>query len=381
VYWLESSRRDGLYRSYFRKYDQTLTTNQWSVEVGIPNSGSWGQFKGLQYIPQINAWLTSYSNIYHSAGTNSVMVINDTSGSVYRANFIGNLSGGTEWYITDVAYVPPTGAGDGTVYAFGTSYSGNHQRIVTYTVGSASISANSTATSFAAKNIPSPAGTTIMSVYWDSEISKLVVVGTNGLSISTATRYSYYQFDRNFDAAASSTSVYAGTAIVAQQRFGNYAFGYKPENSGDSRAAGRVGYFGAAGTGYAPTEELLPTGSTALAFSSYYGDFAGVQIAPGGTLTAYLDSKAAAGTAGGTAESYPIARKRAATASIGTAATGRMIWGASTAAVVVSTTADQRITMDGALSYLPAGSIITQVATDATATGTVTNTFYTIGLK
>ena len=231
-------------------------------------------------------------------------------------------------------------------------------------------------TAFSSKNIPT-AGTTILSAYYDSEISKLVVVGNNGFS--TAQPVNYYQFDRTFT-TLDATSV-GSKNVIAQKRFGDYAFGYEFQDSDRDRTRGRIGYFGAAGTGYAPSAELLPTGSTATIFSALATNESGVIIAPGGTVTAYRDAQSVSAAEGGTATTYPIARKRAATASLGTATTGRMVWSASTAATVVSTTADGRITMDGALAYLPAGSIITQVATDATATGTATNTFYTIGLK
>lgn len=375
VYFVENvGVAGGLYYTNFRKYTTSLATNQWSANIDV-YTGNWGSISNLRYIPELGAWIGASWNLYYNTYQNKVFVINDTSGSVYNANFPINTAG-TQWFITDVAYVPPVGAGNGTVYAFGTSYSSNNQRIVTYTIGSASITAASTVTAFSSKNIPT-AGTTILSAYYDSEISKLVVVGANGFD--SANLVNYYQFDRTFT-TLDATSV-GRNLVVAQKRFGNYAFGYEFQNSDRDRTRGRIGYFGAAGTGYAPSAELLPTGSTATTFNSLATNESGVIIAPGGTVTAYRDAQSVSAAEGGTASTYPIARKRAATASFGTATTGRMVWGASTAATVVSTTVDGRITMDGALAYLPAGSIITQVATDATATGTATNTFYTIGLK
>jgi hypothetical protein len=300
---------------------------------------------------------------------------------VYEANFPINTAS-TQWFIAGLAYVPPSGGGNGTVYAFGTSYSGNAQRVVTYTVGSASITAAATATGFTTFGIPT-GGTSIYGVYWDQVISNIVVVAG---SSADASLINYYQFDRTFT-TLNATSTISTPGIFANRRLGDYALGSDVIGLGQSGASQRqaIGVFGAAGTSYAPALELLPAGTpnpTTSDNSTLVSGFPGVVIAPGGTVTAFLTNRNIPATASGTATSFPIARKRQATASLGTAATGRMLWAAGTSTLsIASTPVDNRITMDGNLAYMPTGGTLTRVATNSTATGTVSDNFYQITLK
>jgi hypothetical protein len=384
IYRLEYNDSGGAYYTHFRKRTTNLVTNQWTTEIDA-RLGYYTFMKFLRFAPDINAWIGATDNVSNNTYPNNALVVNDTSGSVYKADFITN-GGGTEWYVSALAYVPPSGVGNGTVYAFGTSYSGNAQRVVTYTVGSASISAASTVTGFTTFGIPA-GGTSIYSVYWDSVINNIVVVA--GASASAATT-NYYQFDRTFTTlnATSTISTPGGTGIYAHGRLGDYALGSNKIGFGQYGASGQrlmIGLFGAAGTSYAPAVELLPagTGVDATGDSSVFeNSIPGVVIAPGGTITALLNTRRVSDATSGTATSFPIARKRQATGSLGTAATGRMLWSTGGADItVVSTSVDNRLTMDGNLAYMPTGGTYTRVATNSTATGTVSDSFYQITLK
>jgi hypothetical protein len=373
----------GLYYTHFRKRTTNLATSQWTTQLSVATS-YFTLTRFLQHIPGINAWIGAGDNIFYNTYQNTVFVVNDTSGSVYEANFPIN-SASTQWFIAGLAYVPPSGAGNGTVYAFGTSYSGNNQRVVTYTVGSASITAAATATGFTTFGIPA-GGTSIYGVYWDPVISNIVVVAGATADASTV---NYYQFDRTFTTlnATSTVSTPGGTGAYANRRLGDYALGSDVIGFGQSGAGQRltIGVFGAAGTSYAPALELLPAGTSNPATSdnsTLTSGFPGVVIAPGGTVTAFLTNRNIPATASGTATSFPIARKRQATGSLGTAATGRMLWAAGTSILsIASTPVDNRITMDGNLAYMPTGGTLTRVATNSTATGTVSDSFYQITLK
>jgi hypothetical protein len=386
IYIVEHNEASGgLYYTNFRKRTTDLATNQWTSQLAVTSSYfAWGA-KNLQFLPNIGAWIGTTDNLLLTTYTNTAFVVNDASGSVYStASFPQNTSP-VRWLSTAFVYVPPTGAGNGTAYAFGTTDSGNNQRVVTLTVGSASITAAGTVTGFTTFGIPA-GGTSIYSVYWDSVIENIVVVA--GTSIN-ANLTNYYQFDRTFTTlnATSTVSTPGGTGVYASRRSGNYALGSDVVAYGQSGVGRRlaIGLFGPAGTSYAPALELLPKGTpspTTTDNSNYTGVYAGVVIAPGGTVSAFLTNRNIPATASGTATSFPIARKRQATASLGTAATGRMLWSTGASGLTIaSTSVDNRITMDGNLAYMPTGGSLTRVATDSTATGTVSDPFYQITLK
>jgi len=136
-----------------RKFNQTLTSNMWNTTVvsGIPSAAvSVLPFysSNCKYEPSIGIWY-SYDG-YLSSGnyTAVVYVVNDVSGSVYTASF-GTTSTNQKCEIVAAQYVPSAGAGNGTIYAWGSVVDAGgtiNYRRVAYEVGSASITATGTVT-------------------------------------------------------------------------------------------------------------------------------------------------------------------------------------------------------------------------------------------
>jgi hypothetical protein len=187
-------------------------------------------------------------------------------------------------------------------------------------------------------------------MFYDDTLNKVIVV-RNGGTVQVV--------DRSF-ATVEYESVGANTTWL--EKFGNYIF------SSDG-----VGLAGPLGTGYAPSGYLLPTTNTVSGFFA---------IAPGGTLTAYAPYFYG-GMSGaiGTAFTYGINNFRKSDAAFGTVDYGRMLWQKDTGVTIVTTGTSDMITMDGTLSYLPANGVLGGVATNATATGTVTRNFYQLRMK
>ena len=100
-----------------------------------------------KYEPSIGIWYSWEGLLSNASNTAMVYIVNDVSGSVYSAPF-GTTSTNDKAIVDLAQYVPPSGAGNGTVYAWGTVVPSSGTityRRVTYSVGSASITAVSTA--------------------------------------------------------------------------------------------------------------------------------------------------------------------------------------------------------------------------------------------
>lgn len=150
---------------YLRKFNQTLGSNMWNVTLisafsSTTNHNGRGPFAcyqqgndGAKYEASIGVWIGGDDRV-GSMGTSdaslrnaSVWLVNDASGSVYSAPFgsaNAGLTANDRAVIRSIVYVPGIGTALGTVHAFGAV--DNQPRWCQYAVGSASISAVSTAT-------------------------------------------------------------------------------------------------------------------------------------------------------------------------------------------------------------------------------------------
>jgi hypothetical protein len=138
-----------------RKFNDSLTTNMWNATIWTGKQLNRYQVypfvqSAINYEPSIGIWYSWDRFTTAEAGTSLVYVVNDASGSVYTAPFFVSSAtedGGPSFCI----YVPPSGAGNGTIYAWGTTETATGSTVtyrrIAYEVGSASITAASTVTS------------------------------------------------------------------------------------------------------------------------------------------------------------------------------------------------------------------------------------------
>jgi hypothetical protein len=153
----------GVHTVTLRKINVAMSSVMWSTQLftGATLAGFTGSQSStgplvasqgqLRYASGPGIWYGGdYRSYLHGAGTPqiaSVWVVNDVSGSAYSAPFGSAAGTAGEWNSARVrgcVFVPSsTAATDGTIYAWGPV--GGTPRFVTYTVGSASISAVSTA--------------------------------------------------------------------------------------------------------------------------------------------------------------------------------------------------------------------------------------------
>jgi hypothetical protein len=142
----------------------------------------------INYEPSIGIWYSWDKHGVAEPGTSLVYVVNDASGSVYTSPFFVNSAteiGGASFVI----YVPPSGAGDGTIYAWGTSVTVTGSTVsyhrIAYEVGSASITPASTATSNygfpgmqEANGVTTPLAEVPLNGWWDDANTAIVLKTT-----------------------------------------------------------------------------------------------------------------------------------------------------------------------------------------------------------
>lgn len=159
-----------------RKYNLSLSANTWNAIIvngvaGFSAVGTGMTQTGAKYSSTMNAWYTvqghastaTYSNVY---------VINDSNGAISSAAFPTNVN--PQGYI----YVPPSGAGNGTIHAWGTGASGAWHR-VSYEASATAITALATATS---DILPMPGAGTVNvwgDAWWDSQAEAIVIRHAN----------------------------------------------------------------------------------------------------------------------------------------------------------------------------------------------------------
>jgi hypothetical protein len=157
----------GTFTTYLRKFTTALTNSWNTTMVTFSLNGNMGESQGpfgsslgeasIKWAQGPGIWYggdhrtTSMATATTGgAGTVSVWVVNDVSGSAYSAPF-GTASSTVEAFTYATVFVPSVGtATSGTIHAWGRvqSATGNvEQRYCTYAVGSASITAVSTAVS------------------------------------------------------------------------------------------------------------------------------------------------------------------------------------------------------------------------------------------
>ena len=358
VYWTEKWLTSAGATAYasIRKYNTALSTAIWNAVVFGPSSiTNWTSLNNTyltaKYAATPTAWFGALWNIDSASSTAQVWAVNDTSGSVFKADFGVNASG-TRWEILDVAYIPPV-TGDGTVWAIGRNYStATTVRRVAYTLNSGALTAASTAENW------TPIGTTAVpdGLYWDSVAT--AIVWRSGET--------YYGIDRTF---GTNTFTSTGAQTVrANVRYGNYGFGIRSISDTSSSGA-EMGVFGTAGTLYAPAQvQPLATNSPR-------------PILVGGTLVGFVEGYDASATS----VSYLLtSRRNDQEVVIAPQAYGRLIVdvGTTPSLTVNRTIADDRITFATGMTYLPAnGSVVHGVTGGTAVTGDVTRVIRSIQMK
>lgn len=356
VYWTEAWNLTTSGSAYWsmRKYNQTLAASQWNAVIwntgtNFPSSISDLINNASSAVPKfasgINAWIGVLYNTSNASSTAEVFHINDTSGSVLKAQFAVNSSP-DRWSISDIVYVPPSGAGNGTVWAAGSTDAGLRRRVA-FTASSATLTAASTADNWT----PTGSASGLNALYWDSTISKII-----WRSGST-----YYGLERTFG-----TVEFTSSGVLVDERIGDWGVGEK-----GTTALGRF-TAGTGTAGYAPVSTSPATDDPIPFISS-------------GTLAAYISTSN--GEIVGTASSYSINRQRYDfEPTFGSVNYGRLVYN-TTAGVTVSRNTGDLVQLSGGASigdgfqqYLPAGGSAGIHATSA-GSGTVTQTFYTIRLK
>jgi hypothetical protein len=359
VYWTENWLTGAGATAYasIRKYNTALSTAIWNAVVFGPYTGNmngWNHnnsYAPAKYAATPNAWFGAFWKSNDATSTAQVWAVNDTSGSVFKANFGVNASGVT-WEILDVAYVPPV-TGDGTVWAIGRNSSTiTTVRRVAYTLSSGALTAASTAENW------TPIGTTAVpdGLYWDSVAT--AIVWRSGET--------YYGIDRTF---GTNTFTSTGAQTVrANVRYGDYGFSVR-SISDDSSSGGEMGVFGTAGTFYAPAQvQPLATNNPR-------------PIRVGGTLVGFVEGYDASATS----VSYLLTSKRNdQEVVIAPEAYGRLIVdvGTTPTLTVNRTIANDRIAFGTGITYLPAnGSVVHGVTGGTEVTGDVTRVIRSIQLK
>lgn len=373
IYWTEQVAAPSTgNRSYaLRRYSMNLTASVWATVIrAAGNSGAMEMnYDGMRakYNQSIGAWFGAFTED-NQPGTAFIWLVNDTSGSVYTATFGTYASGSPVFKPVQTVYVPPIAAGNGTIYGM-TVESGGQQtrRVVAFTASSASITnAGTLISNTSGYNF---AGTTIStnqepdSLYWDGDLG--FVVATFGANI--------YAIDRTFATATFMGSVAGANPAYHAGRLGAYIYGgnltLAPSNSTAT---------------YGKQQPLLPTRTNGFSFPAY----------PNGTPTAVFDIglyRYAAFFTSSTANmtSRSINYYRQATVTFPTEAYGRIIWDADVpyTAVTKAGVSDARVRMVDAgtsgtsLWFVPTGGTVGLIATNATATGTITQNVYQLRMK
>ena len=196
----ENRGSGGSWTTYLRKFTTGLT-NSWNTELATFSlAGNYSEAKGpfggqvgelnIKWAQELGAW---YGGDYRDtamatattggAGTVSVWLVNDLSGSAYKATF-GTASSTRNAYTYCTVFVPdnvgtPTA---GTIHAWGLIDNAgvNQMRYCVYTVGSASITAVSTAVPDIFNMFADSGKTGPTQAMWDSAREQILIFVNGG---------------------------------------------------------------------------------------------------------------------------------------------------------------------------------------------------------
>jgi hypothetical protein len=196
----ENRGSGGTWTTYLRKFTTGLT-NSWNTTLATFSlTGNYSESKGpfggggneynIKWAQELGAW---YGGDYRDtsmatattggAGTVSVWVVNDASGSAYSAPF-GTASATRNAYTQATVFVPdnvgtPTA---GTIHAWGVIDTAgvNQMRYCVYTVGSASITAVSTAVPDIFNMYAESTNTGPAQAMWDSDRQQILIFVSGG---------------------------------------------------------------------------------------------------------------------------------------------------------------------------------------------------------
>jgi hypothetical protein len=302
---------------YLRKFNQTLGSNMWNATLIAPftshdDQSVYGPMSGIQlgadglkYESSIGVWLGgdyrvgTMGTIDASLRVASVWLVNDASGSVYSAPF-GSAGGTTSSYVVrarSICYVPGIGTALGTVHAFGQV--DGQPRWCQYTVGSASITAVSTATGNEAMIAQDISASDILSSFYSSSATAVML---------------WNSASRSFNAVDRTLGTVLGVAPL--ESIGSFP---QPTNGNDGKCDFKSGWAGGDYVSSILTYRGTQANATFFSAATAIAGSAGyVSLAGAGTATTMVWANS-----GGIVASNTIAG--IASIAIGSASTGRMI--------------------------------------------------------
>lgn len=310
----EAVRTSGGTNSFvLRKFNNALTSNMWNATLlsGFVNAsvdpsdlskgpGAGQRARNFKYESSVGIW---YGGDYREAGWGTgdaslrvakVWVVNDASGSVYSAAFGSADASSGPAYTNSVAYVPGVGTALGTVHAWGRV--NGTVTYCKYTVGSASITADSTAVGAAAA---------IWGVIDPEEVSQAFWISSaTALAVSCDQRFFF--LDRS-----------AGTILATTPNMPDDYIGSSSTNGNDGHLHFPSGW----STMYQSTVSRMGIHAN----STYYNGGTTLYYSAGNVISGGAGSAThfIAASPGGRISTFPFCGE--ATLTIGSASTGRLI--------------------------------------------------------
>ncbi len=262
-----------------RKYNNTLASNMWNATIwnAKTDASSYNTRPFYQgnyaYVSSIGIHYSWDSYNADSAGTSLVYVVNDVSGSVYTAPFFVS-SATSRGGVNFALYVPPVAAGNGTIYAWGTSVTATGSTVsfhrIAYEVGSASISAVSTATTsygwagFQKGNTTTSAPIQpIFNGWWDSACTAIVLnTRVSVLDGYTSAANMILGLDRTAGTVLFQSRQTSGTILAGEERFYNKMYWDQTTrlyatSSSDTQKTQAIFRMGTAGAFYQPRAHMF----------------------------------------------------------------------------------------------------------------------------
>jgi hypothetical protein len=283
-----------------RKYNSALTSNMWNAviwnNVAFATSSNYDFFPfitaGPRYESSIGIWHGFDRVSGNVAGTSNIWTVNDASGSVYSAPFY--VSSTAEYGgVHASVFVPPVSGSNGTIYAWGKSITATGSTatyyLISYTVGSASISAASTVTSSLGFPRLNEALTSVdgvsqseapISAFWDSGATAIVLqTKPTGIPTTLGDKPMFVGLDRTAGSVIFRSLQTSGTIYRIEDATFRTA-GWDPTTRlfgsfNSSRSLGGFVKFGAAGEFYSPItfvyKTAIATHNRFNAFPSFAG--------------------------------------------------------------------------------------------------------------
>ena len=328
----------GTWTVYLRKFTSALT-NSWNTTLATfsltgnmgETLGPFGKIHGtggIQWIQSLGVWYggdhrdtAMATATTGGAGTASMWIINDSTGSAYSAPFSTATSTVAAGIAANV-FVPSEGtATGGTIYAWGNQPNANGRRDfrrVAYTVGTASITAASTA--IKPQEVPweNHTSANVLPIWaiWDSARSQIVLAFNGsimGLDRTAGTILWSTKGNTNqmWNTLAGSGRSFGNNDEIAPTQFYDLTTGYFTSTYSSRAVLGKMG---------TPGEGMYPNGL--IQTNNFDNHYPGAPLAGAGSATSWVFNE----TGGGTVYSLGIAGVATMTLAGTSSATNRMLY-------------------------------------------------------